>query len=147
MKAVTCTWAGRCSRQHTVEKLCALLNGSLVANDGVHEVVQQPHTLVTKDRVFDAVTFANQRSLERGHTLALLVGAVPAACLPSKGWCSCSIMCSMSQHANTMPTAGALSYQMSTKGRVTPSHSLHAQTAVIEDLDLAGAAKSVCTAC
>lgn len=41
--AVTCTWVGKRRRQHTVDKLCALLHGSLIADDGVHEIVQQPH--------------------------------------------------------------------------------------------------------
>ena len=60
-------------------------------------------TLMTKDRVFDDLTFVSQRLLRGATRLpSWLVRFLLPAC-PSKGLCSCSIMCPISQHANTYP--------------------------------------------
>lgn len=97
----------RITRQYTVHQLCTLCELGLLADQGFHQVVEQPQHPGEQGQGVGGFNLGQPQVLESSHTFALLSDA---ACLPPEGivllqWCkSCLEICSL---------ASSPSYQMS----------------------------------
>lgn len=105
----------RISRQYTVHQLCTLCKLGGLADQGFHQVVEQPQHPGEQGQGVGDRNLGQPQVLETRHTLALLGDA---ACLPPKGtvllqWCASYLeICSLASSPN---------YQMS--DRVQREHS------------------------